>query len=100
MYSGKKGKPHALFYHLAQQRGAAQFQIGMDGKAVRRHALVQRVPVAHAPLGKQKLLLGQNVQRERVFLRQRMLRRCNEAHRLRHVRSQHQRGCKRGWSSV
>ena len=63
---------------------------------MRRHALVQRVPVAHAPLGEQKLLPGQNVQREGTFLRQRMPRRCNETHRLRHVRSQHQRRLQKG----
>ena len=63
---------------------------------MRRHALVQRVPVAHAPLGKQEFLPGQKVQRDGVFLRQRMLRRRNEAHRLRYVCRQHQRRLQKG----
>ena len=81
----QKRKPHALLHHLAQQRGAAQFQIGVDGKTVRRHALVQRVPVAHAPLGEQKLLLRQLFQRDLCLPGQRMAGGGDEAHRFRHV---------------
>ena len=59
----QEGKTHALLYHLAQQRSAAQLQIRVDGKAAGGKALIQSVAVAHAALSEQKFLPGQLFQR-------------------------------------
>ena len=50
--------------HLAEQGSAAKFEEGLDGQPLRRHALVEGIAVAHAPLGQQELLPGQFLQRD------------------------------------
>ena len=53
---GQEGEPHAVLDHLAEQGSAAQLEEGLDGQPLRRHALVEGIAVAHAPLGQQELL--------------------------------------------
>lgn len=67
----QKRKPHAALDHLAEQGGAAQFEVGVDGQLVGGKGLVQRVAVAHAPLGQQKFLVGQLFQRHALLRGQR-----------------------------
>ena len=92
----QKGKAHAPLHHLAQQRGAAQFQIGLQLQAVGGQTLVQCISVAHAPLGEQEFLLHQLFQRHGVPGGQRMPGGRDEAHRLRYVHGLHQRRLQQG----
>ena len=79
-----------------QQRGAAQFQIGLQLQAVGGQTLVQCIAVAHAPLGEQEFLLHQLFQRHGVPGGQRMPGGRDEAHRLRYVHGPHQRRLQQG----
>lgn len=60
----QEGKPHAVLDHLAEQGSAAQLEEGLDGQPLCRHALVEGIAVAHAPLGQQELLPGQFLKRD------------------------------------
>ena len=53
---GQEGEPHAVLDHLAEQGSTAQLEEGLDGQLLRRHALVEGIAVAHAPLGQQEFL--------------------------------------------
>ena len=60
---GQEGEPHPALHHLAEQRGAAQLDVGVDRQPAGGEALVEGVTVAHAPLCEKKFLLSQNIQR-------------------------------------
>ena len=89
---GQEGEAHPALYHLAEQGGAAQLDVGMDGQPPGRKALVEGVAVAHAPLCEKKFLLGQHIQRHGLGLGQRVSGGGYEADRLRHVDGQRQAG--------
>ena len=69
---GQEGEPHPALHHLAEQRGAAQLDVGMDRQPTGGEALVEGVTVAHAPLCEKKFLLSQNIQRHFGLVGQRM----------------------------
>ena len=89
---GQEGESHPALHHLAEQRGAAQLDVGMDRQPAGGEALVEGVTVAHAPLCEKKFLLSQNIQRHFGLVGQRMPGGGHEADRLRHIDGQRQAG--------
>ena len=88
----QEGEPQPPLDHLAQQRGAAQFQVGLDGQLMRFQYLIEGVAVAHAPLSEQKLLPGQLLQRDDVLCRQRVPGGGHEADGFRDIQRPHDAG--------
>ena len=78
--------------HLAEQGSAAKFEEGLDGQPLRRHALVEGIAVAHAPLGQQEFLPGQFLKRDLRLPGQWVPGGGHHADRLRLIHGQHKAG--------